>query len=121
MLRASHRHLEDIIVRQTNHPLYAGLLRFSLSIRIFLGYAAGGVDSIRLGLPRLLSSSAALFALAAICTTCTMISDTIYAFQDPQGDMKMGHKAISVLSEHRSQMILNFLSTAQVVLLLLTG
>lgn len=97
------------------------VLGISLSMGTFVGCAAAGVDPIRLGLLRLSSSGLALLSLATSYVLWTMVYDTIYAFQDLEGDKKMGNKAMSVLFERRIKTVLYLLSAAQIILLLSTG
>ncbi|KAJ4416989.1 Para-hydroxybenzoate--polyprenyltransferase, mitochondrial precursor (PHB:polyprenyltransferase) [Gnomoniopsis sp. IMI 355080] len=97
------------------------VLGLSLSMGIPFGCAAAGVDPIRLGLLRFSSQGLALLALAVSYILWTMVYDTIYAFQDIEGDKKMGNKAMSVLFEQKIKMVLYLLSTAQIGLLLFTG
>lgn len=97
------------------------VLGISLAMGIPFGCAAGNVDPVYLGIFRFSSLGLALIALGASYVLWTMVYDTIYAFQDLEDDKKVGNRAMSVLFERRMKAVLYALSTAQIIMLLVTG
>lgn len=97
------------------------VLGISLSTGVLFGCAAAGVDPLRLSLVGMSPSGAALLTLAASYVVWTVIHDTIYAFQDLEGDKKMGNKSMAVLFDKRIKPVLFALSAIHVALLLATG
>ncbi len=94
------------------------VLGTSLSLGMLVGCAAMGLDPLSLALQE---SYTALLSLATSYIVWTMIYDTIYAFQDIQGDKKAGIKAMSISHENHMKPLLLGLSVIQVGLLSSTG
>ncbi|KAL1860251.1 hypothetical protein Daus18300_009305 [Diaporthe australafricana] len=127
-LPQSFPYLVPIITTGTLYPYakqatyYAQVvLGVSLSTGVLFGCAAAGVDPIRLSLLGMSPSGAALLTLATSYVVWTVIHDTIYAFQDLEGDKKMGNKSMAVRFEKRMKPVLYALSATNVALLLATG
>lgn len=97
------------------------VLGVSLSMGVLFGCAAAGVDPISLSLLGSSWSGAALLTLATSYVVWMVIHDTIYAFQDLEGDKRMGNKAMSVLFEKQIKPVLFGFSAAHIALLLATG
>lgn len=127
-LPATLPYLVPVIATGTAYPYakrttyYAQVvLGVSLSMGVLFGCAAAGVDPIRLTLLNLSSSGAALPTLAASYVIWMVVHDTIYAFQDLEGDKRMGNKAMSVRFEKQIKPVLLAFSAAHIALLLATG
>lgn len=124
----SFPYLVPVITTGTAYPYakqttyYAQVvLGVSLSMGVLFGCAAAGVDPVRLSLLSMSPSGAALLALATSYVVWMVIHDTIYAFQDLEGDKRMGNKSMSVRFEKRMKPLLFALSAAHIALLVAMG
>ena len=102
--------------RFTNYPQL--ILGLALSSGIWVGSAIVKVDPMSL---RYSNSALAFWSLIASYTVWTMISDTIYAFQDIRDDQKASIRALSVEHEDHIKPFLFTLAAIQIGLLACTA